>query len=202
VFTGKSLFVLVGVVAFAMVALMALWTTGLRNGSADPVQAAALKPDSIMPDSTTGAPLPSSAPSYAAVLNTATFSATFPKFGGLGGWSEVVANVDCDKGPCVERKKPGKWHVKDITLARSLSSNFDLWNWFQQILDGKIDVARVNGSITIVEVGPTAMAPIAKWTFVGGWPCAYDVSPDPAVTGSSAETVKICYEKLKREALK
>ena len=65
--------------------------------------------------------------------------------------------------PARHVNKPGTLTVK----TKSVDGAQKMWKWRKDVVDGKIDGARRNGSVVIYD--PTDKE-IARWNFVGGWP--------------------------------
>ena len=91
---------------------------------------------------------------------------SYGKFQGVDGLSaaiEVVEFRDGGEGGPV-RKLPGRATYGDITLKRGYSSNSDLRDWLQEIIDGNFEAR--NGSIVVMS---RKRAEVARFNFINGW---------------------------------
>lgn len=43
----------------------------------------------------------------------------------------------------------------------------DIWKWRDQVVQGKVEEARKNGTITMFD---QELRPVAQWNFVNAWP--------------------------------
>jgi phage tail-like protein len=93
----------------------------------------------------------------------------FNSVSGIGSESEVIEQKisDPNTGETLIRKIPGRLTWTEITLKRGVTSNVDVWTWRQDVVDGKIDDARTNCSITAHDQGN---AEIARWNLDAAWP--------------------------------
>jgi phage tail-like protein len=94
------------------------------------------------------------------------------------------------------RKQPGLTKYGNITLKWGMTDSQELWDWRKKVIDGKIEEARKNGSIIILdEEGNSAM----QWDFLDGWPSKYDPADLNAKGNDIAiETLEITHEGLLR----
>jgi phage tail-like protein len=121
--------------------------------------------------------------------------ATFRACSGLGSTSEVVEHkTAAPDGTPVVRKIPGRTTWSNLVLERGLDQSAKLWTWRQQVVDGKVDAARKNGSVVAVS---QEGKPIVRWEFVGGWPCGWSVSASGDGGGMAVERLEIAHEGLK-----
>ena len=100
-----------------------------------------------------------------------------------------------DELPTV-RKIPGLIKHSNITLKWGTTDSTDLYDWYQDIVNGGIQNSRKNISIiTLDEEGGEA----ARWEFERCWPTKYD-APDMNATGNeiAIETLEIAHEGMKR----
>ncbi len=120
---------------------------------------------------------------------------TFTSCSGFGNTSEVVEHVATDAtGKAVKYKIPGDPSWDDITLVRGDTGNQDLWNWRKQILDGKVNEARKNGSIIVVSQDDEE---ISRWNFTNGWPSGWKRSDlDASSNAIATEEITITVESL------
>ena len=58
-----------------------------------------------------------------------------------------------------------KW--SSIELKRGVDSSRTLWNWRKMVEDGRINEARKNGSIVLLDY---QQAEVGRWNFEHGWP--------------------------------
>jgi phage tail-like protein len=94
------------------------------------------------------------------------------------------------------RKQPGLTKYGNITLKWGLTDSKELWDWRKKVIDGKIDDARQNGSIIILDEQGN---PKLQWDFVRGWPSKYDPADYNAKGNDIAiETLEITHEGLLR----
>lgn len=93
------------------------------------------------------------------------------------------------------RKQPGLTKYGNITLKWGLSDSTEIWDWRKKVIDGKMEKARINGSIVVKdEEGNDKI----QWDFVNGWPSKYDPSDLNAKGNDIAiETLEITHEGLK-----
>jgi len=96
-------------------------------------------------------------------------SGFFTSVGGIGSESEVVEHkyVNPDTGETIIQKIPGRLTWTEVTLKRGVTSTIDVWEWRQQVIDGKVDEARTNCSIVAYN---QANEEIARWNFENAWP--------------------------------
>ena len=122
----------------------------------------------------------------------------FTEVSGLGSETEVVEHKIMSKGakePII-RKIPGRLKWGDITLKRGITKNMDFYNWRKQVEQGKVDAARLDGTIIMYD---QTMTPIAEWSFTKGWPSKISgpslKSDDNSI---GVEEVVIVHEGIKR----
>lgn len=100
-------------------------------------------------------------------LDVQGISAMFTECDGFENTSEVITHVQQGaSGKRIYIKAPGNLSWADITLKRGLTSDEALWKWRQDVLDGKIEQARKNGTITGYD---TTGQPVVQYTFQRGW---------------------------------
>lgn len=113
-------------------------------------------------------------------------------------YEPVELKVVNEKGVPLIIQQPGRIKYSDITLKRGITSNLDIWNWRQEIEEGKVDSARVSGTVKMHAEDGT---PIAMWHFERGWPSKVT---GPQVKADSneygVEELTIVHEGLYREA--
>lgn len=94
------------------------------------------------------------------------------------------------------RKQPGLTKYGNITLKWGLSDSTEIWEWRKDVIDGKMEKARINGSIVVKnEEGDDKV----QWDFVAGWPSKYDPADLNAKGNDIAiESLEITHEGIKR----
>jgi phage tail-like protein len=126
-----------------------------------------------------------------------TIKGYFTEVSGIGSESEIVEQkVVNDKGVEVVLKIPGRLKWGDVTLKRGITSNMDLWDWRQQVEDGKVKEARKNGSIVMYD---RELKEAARWNFTNAWPSKIS-GPAPKADGNEIgiEEITIVHEFIKR----
>lgn len=122
----------------------------------------------------------------------------FTEVSGLGSEHEVTEHKIVGKGGDKEaiRKIPGRLKWGDITLKRGVTSNMDIWQWRKMIEDGKINEARINGSIMMYDNSGVL---VAQWDVVAAWPSKLS---GPSLNSESSavgvEEVTIVHEGIMR----
>lgn len=123
--------------------------------------------------------------------------AFFKQASGFDNSSEIVTHKMVDaKGRQVVQKIPGELNWGDITLQRGITDDLSLWKWRQQIIDGRINEARKDGSIVLYN---QEMTEVARFNFHNGWPSAWK-GPDVNAEDNSVgiEEITIAHEGLER----
>jgi phage tail-like protein len=96
-------------------------------------------------------------------------SGFFTTVAGIGSESEVVEHkiTNPETGETIIQKIPGRMAWTDVTLKRGVTSSVDVWEWRQQIVDGKVEDARTNCSVVAYN---QANEEIARWNLDNAWP--------------------------------
>jgi phage tail-like protein len=93
------------------------------------------------------------------------------------------------------RKLPGLRKFGDITLKRGITCDRELWNWFQTVLDGKVERRTV--SIVLMNEGREE---VCRWMIREAWPRKWE---GPAFNASSddvaIESIEIAHEGIDAE---
>lgn len=93
---------------------------------------------------------------------------TFRECTGLGSESEIMEHkAVLGNGQVVIYKIPGNLKYDNIVLKRGVTDDMQIWEWRKKVEDGKVDDARMSGTITMFNQENT---PIAEWTFDNAWP--------------------------------
>lgn len=99
-------------------------------------------------------------------------------------------------GQEVIRKEPGPLKFGDITLKRAMTDSKDLYEWIEQVLEGRIDEARRNGSLVQYD---TQFNEIQRWNFENGWPTKWEGPTGKANANEvTVETVTITVESIRK----
>ena len=122
----------------------------------------------------------------------------FTKVTGIGSESEVVEHkiVNPDTGETIIQKIPGRLSWTDITLSRGVTSNIDVWEWRQLVVDGKVEDARTNCSVIAYN---QAGEEIARWNLENAWPSKV-TGPEMDSSGQNlmVEEMTIVHEGISR----
>ena len=122
----------------------------------------------------------------------------FTTVGGIGSESEVVEHkiTNPDTGETIIQKIPGRLVWTDVTLKRGVTSNIDVWQWRQQVIEGKIDDARTNCSIVAYN---QMNEEIARWNLDNAWPSKVTgPEMDAGSTDYMVEEITIVHEGMTR----
>lgn len=92
----------------------------------------------------------------------------FSEANGIGSEHEIIEHKVVDsQGHEAVRKIPGRLKWNDITLKRGITSAMDIWNWREDVLNGDMNTARMNVSITMLS---RTYEPVAIWHLSNAWP--------------------------------
>jgi phage tail-like protein len=99
---------------------------------------------------------------------------SFSECTGIGSTTEVVDGPrplgGVGGGTAGLTKLPGKTTFSDITLKWGVTDSTELWDWRQDVINGK--VFRRNGSIVIFDLDNHTE--VARWNFVNAWPSKWE----------------------------
>jgi len=116
-----------------------------------------------------------------------------------GGGSEnavIEQKVAMPNGSVVIKKIPGNLKFNDLTLKRGVDPDMKLWQWRQQVIDGKFKEARCNGTLQMLD---SQMQPVATYSFENGWPSKYTpASMNASQDQAAVEEITIAVENYKR----
>ena len=92
------------------------------------------------------------------------------------------------------RKLPGLTKYTNITLKWGLTDSRELYNWYRDVVDGKIE--RKNGSIILLDLEGNEKV---RWDFFDAWPTKWD-GPDFTAKGNDVaiETLELAHERVVR----
>jgi len=112
------------------------------------------------------------------------------------GFGASVDPIEYREGGMVTspRQLPGITKYTDITLKWGLADSRELYDWFRDVVNGKIE--RKNGSIIVLDLDGTEKV---RWNFFDAWPTKFD-HPDFNATSNtvSIETLTLKIERLER----
>src|SRR5258708_34704722 len=92
----------------------------------------------------------------------------FQEASGIGSENEIIETKLTDaNGVDFIKKEPGRLKWNDVTLKRGITDSMDIWKWRKMVEEGKIETARTNCTITMLN---RAGAPVATWHFRNAWP--------------------------------
>jgi len=99
--------------------------------------------------------------------------------------------------PNTIRLLPGLSRCGPVVLTGGVTTNQELWSWYQEVLNGASPVPRKNGSIIIMDQGRTEQA---RYNLYNAWPSSYQFGPLDAGKTSSPlmESITIQVERLER----
>jgi phage tail-like protein len=124
----------------------------------------------------------------------------FTTVSGIGSESQVIEHkiTDAGTGETIIQKIPGRLTWNDITLKRGVTSSIDVWDWRQEVVDGKVDDARTNCSIIAYN---QANEEIGRWNLENAWPSKVSgPEMDAGGTDYMVEDITIVHEGLSRVA--
>ena len=101
-----------------------------------------------------------------------------------------------DKGNPGYYAVPGRMKFGRITLKRGLTNDMQMWKWRKQVEDGKVNEARTNGSILMMDQDGS---PIAEFNFENAWPLKVSgPAPNANSNDIAMEEVEIICERVYR----
>lgn len=122
----------------------------------------------------------------------------FSECSGIGSEHDVVEHKVVNKdGQEMVRKIPGRVKFTDVTLKRGITSDMAIWEWRQSVVEGKMEEARKNCSIIMMD---RTYMPVATWHFSNAWPSKV-TGPALKSDGNDfgVEEVTIVHEGMYRE---
>ncbi len=94
------------------------------------------------------------------------------------------------------RKQPGLASYSHLVLHRGLTSNLDLWHWWEQARGGD---ATVDRDVRVRLLDPSRQ-PVLTWRFRNAFPVSYRLSPlDATSSDIVVETVELVFDSMDAE---
>ena len=116
----------------------------------------------------------------------------------IGSRHEVMEHVvvDPDTGETYTEKIPGRYEVFDITLERSMPSNLVMWEWRELVVDGQIDLARMDVSLIFYN---SLNEEVGLFQLEGCWPSEIESESNaPSADGFAMERMVLTCDDLSR----
>jgi phage tail-like protein len=90
---------------------------------------------------------------------------------------------------------PGPIDYGSVTLRYGLTASSDLWNWFKQVMAGRVE--RRNVSIAMLDTD--ARTEVLRWNLTRAWPSHWRGMPlDAAAHEVAIETLTLVFESVDR----
>ena len=131
-------------------------------------------------------------------LGGAEAAGYFKECTGLTSEHQVVEHTAADaNGKSLVQKFPGQVKWSNITLKRGIDTKNELWQWRKDIVDGKINTSRKDGTISVVDWEGNA---VMTFKFIRAWPCRYS-APGLHSGGNEilVEELELAHEGFERE---
>ena len=91
------------------------------------------------------------------------------------------------------RKQPGLASYSHLVLSRGLTTNLDLWSWWEAARDGDPTVDR---NVVVKLLDGTGQL-VLTWKFRNAFPAVYRLSPlDAAASDLVVETVELAFDSM------
>lgn len=121
----------------------------------------------------------------------------FQEVSGISLERQVIEHISTTEGGREEIKKlPGPRKFGDITLKRGMTDDEALYRWMMEVMEGKLDGARRNGSIVAYD---TEYNEIVRWNFINGWPSKWEAPSHKANSNEIAvESMTIAVEQIEK----
>ena len=91
-------------------------------------------------------------------------TAGFSECSGLSSETEVIEYREGNERTLGVRKIPGLTRYGNVTLRRGITTNRDLWDWRQTVIDGQVSCRTV--AITLLDESAT---PVMRWSLREAW---------------------------------
>lgn len=123
----------------------------------------------------------------------------FTSIDGIGSEHSVVSQkVMTDKGEA-EIKMPGRLEWGDITVKRGLTGDMGFWEWRDLVVNGDMDTARQNCTITMLDRNYNQ---IVTWNLNNAWPSKMSgISISTDSNDFVVEEMVITHEGITREGV-
>lgn len=122
-------------------------------------------------------------------------------FAEASGLTKEFDPIEYRSGNAAERsvqKIPGLYKVANVVLKRGFSKNAELFEWFQETIDGKPDYRR-DGIVSLLGEDKKE---VLQWYFYNAWPIKLE---GPSLNGKNnevaIESLELAYERLAFKAL-
>ena len=121
-------------------------------------------------------------------------SAGFTDCSGFGASTDPIEYREGGKNTTTH-KLPGQTKYTNIVLKWGLTDSRDLYDWYRDVVNGKI--RRAHGSIVVYDVD--GLTEKVRWNFFDAWPTKWD-GPDFSAKGNDVaiETLELAHERIER----
>lgn len=120
-------------------------------------------------------------------------TAGFSECSGLSSETDVIEYREGNERTLGVRKIPGLTRYGNVTLRRGITTNRDLWDWRQTVIDGQ--VSRRTVAITLLDESAT---PVMRWSLREAWIAKIE-GPHLRARGNEVaiESIELAHEGLR-----
>lgn len=119
-------------------------------------------------------------------------SAAFKSVSGLAAEAEVIEYREGADPLSSSRKLPGRVNFPNVTLTRGITTNQDLWNWWQTVVNGSVE--RRNVAIVLLDDTRT---PALRWLLRNAWIARIEgPTLEAGEKGLAIESIELAHEGL------
>ena len=120
-------------------------------------------------------------------------AAGFAECSGLSSETDVIEYREGSDRTLSVRKIPGLTRYANVTLRRGITTNRELWDWRQTVIDGQ--ASRRTVTITLLDETAT---PVMRWNLREAWPVKLE-GPTLRARGNDVaiESIELAHEGIR-----
>ena len=121
--------------------------------------------------------------------------AGFSECSGLSSETDVIEYREGNERTLGVRKIPGLTHYPNVVLRRGITTNREIWDWRQAVIDGQVSRRAV--AITLLDQTGT---PVLRWRLREAWISKWE-GPHLDARGNeiAMETIELVHEGIDRD---